>query len=39
LLQIGFLLREGAALQFEFAPGGLGLLHLHLVGLAPGDAP
>jgi hypothetical protein len=39
LLQIGFLLGQGAALQLELAPGGLGPLDLNLVGFTPGDVP
>ena len=39
LLQIGFLLGQGTALQLELAPCGLGLLDLHLGGFAACDVP
>jgi hypothetical protein len=34
LLQVGILLRQGLALQFQLAPGGFARLKLRLVGLA-----
>ena len=37
--QVRFLLGEGVALQLELAPGRLGLLDLHLVGLAMAFLP